>query len=79
MTQDEWDNETDEERRIRFRKTEWYGVSFDGCKIGSEEIEEGWVRMAGYNELTMQAYCKHLGWNYKSVYVKDVDYLGVEH
>jgi hypothetical protein len=73
------EHETDEERRIRFRKTEWYGVSFNGCKEGSEQIEECWVRMSGDLELSLRAYCEHKGWNYKSVYVKETDYLGIEH
>jgi hypothetical protein len=72
-------DETDEERRIRFRKTEWYAVTFDGNREGSEEIEEGWVRVSGNVEHSTRMYCEHMGWNWKSVYIKDVDYLGVEH
>lgn len=79
MTQHDWNTETDEERRIRFRKTEWFGISFEGYKIDGTELEKGWVRAADDLGLALSAYCTHKGWDAETINVTETQYLGVEH
>lgn len=79
MTSYEYENETDEERRIRFRKTEWYGIKFEGYK--DDKLQEGWVRVSGDNhDLIVMMYCMKNSWDIdKDINIIDTMYLGIEH
>jgi len=76
---DPWPNETDEQRRIRHRQTEWYLVEFTANKLGSFERETRSVKMADNLTLALQGYCDHKDLDYDTVDVISVEHLGVEH
>ena len=76
---DPWPNETDEQRRIRHRQTDWYLVEITVNKPGSNLRETVSVRMADNLKLAVYGYCEHKGWDPETAEITNIEHLGVEH